>query len=236
MGADQWKYARDLGSVATSRQLLYLDSPAGRAQDVFSSGTLSPAPPGASPPDRYAYNPLDVTPAELEREPNPNPLTDQRFALRIRGNALVYHSAPFERETEITGVVRFVAWMSIDVPDTDFRVTVYEILPDGSSVMLTEDFLRARYRESQRQARLVVPGAILRYEFDTFQYFSREIAKGSRLRLVVTSPNSIYLEKNYNGGGVVAEESRRDARTAHVTLYHDTEHRSYLELPIVEAR
>jgi predicted acyl esterase len=34
----------------------------------------------------------------------------------------------------------------------------------------------------------------------------------------------------------VAEESAQDARTAHVTLYHDEEHPSYLELPIVTRR
>jgi predicted acyl esterase len=64
-------------------------------------------------------------------------------------------------------------------------------------------------------------------------FFSRQIAKGSRLRLVICCPNSIYVEKNYNSGGVVADESGQDARTAHVTLYHDDEHPSFLELPIV---
>jgi hypothetical protein len=41
------------------------------------------------------------------------------------------------------------------------------------------------------------------------------------------------MQKNYNSGGVVAGESGQDARTAHVTLYHDPEHPSYLELPVV---
>src|SRR4029453_13916777 len=112
MGADQWKFARDLGSIATSRSLLYLDSPAGRAQDVFESGRLAETPPGASPPDRYTYDPLDATAAELERGESPNPLTDQRFVLRLKGNALVYHSAPLEREIEITGTLRLVVWMA----------------------------------------------------------------------------------------------------------------------------
>ncbi len=30
------------------------------------------------------------------------------------------------------------------------------------------------------------------------------------------------------------EESGKDARTAHVTLYHDAEHPSFLELPLVK--
>ena len=44
------------------------------------------------------------------------------------------------------------------------------------------------------------------------------------------------MQKNYNSGGVVADESGQDACTAHVTLYHDPEHPSYLELPLVTTR
>jgi hypothetical protein len=48
---------------------------------------------------------------------------------------------------------------------------------------------------------------------------------------MLRSPNSIQVEKNYNSGGAVANESGKDARTAHIALYHDAEHASYLELP-----
>ena len=141
---------------------------------------------------------------------------------------------PFAETTEITGYLKLVAWISVDVPDTDFEVLVSEVLPDGSSVHLTQDMMRARYRESLREPKLVIPGETNRYEFDGFYFFSRQIGKGSRLRLVFKSPNSIYTQKNYNSGGVVVEESGADARTAHVILYHDEEHSSYLELPVVK--
>lgn len=55
------------------------------------------------------------------------------------------------------------------------------------------------------------------------------------MRLVFYSPNSRMLEKNYNSGGEVATETAKDARTAHVKLYQDAEHASYLELPVVSA-
>lgn len=51
--------------------------------------------------------------------------------------------------------------------------------------------------------------------------------------MALTCLNPIHVEKNYNGGGVVAAESGKDARTAHVTVYHDAEHESFLEIPIV---
>src|ERR1022692_2214836 len=130
------------------------------------------------------------------------------------------------------GNVRLVAWIAMDVPDTDFEVNLYEILPNGGSVLLTGDAMRARYRESPRKPSLVDPGQIVKYEFRGFTFFSRRIAKGSRLRLMLRSPNCIQVEKNYNSGGVVARESGKDARTAHISLYHDAEHAGYLELPI----
>ena len=124
--------------------------------------------------------------------------------------------------------------MALDVPDTDFQASVSEILSNGKHISLTDDILRARYRESLRHEKLIAPGEINRYDFDGFTFFSRRIARNSRLRLVISSPNSIYIQKNYNSGGVIAEESGRDARVAHVTLYHDTAHPSCLELPIVK--
>jgi predicted acyl esterase len=100
--------------------------------------------------------------------------------------------------------------------------------------MLTQDLLRARYRQSKRVEKLIIPGEINQYTFDGFTFFSRKISEHSRLRLRISCPNTIYLEKNYNSGGVVAEESGKDAHTARVKLYHDAKYPSHLELPVVQ--
>lgn len=234
-GAEHWKYADDLDSIASAKLTLYLHS-SGSASDVFRSGVLRPEPPtrrSSAPSDTYVYDPLDVRPAALEGEEVEDYLTDQRYVLNTFGNGVIYHSEPFREATEISGSVRFVAWIAMDVPDTDFQVSLYEVLADGTSVLLTDDVMRARYRDSLREPKLVEPGAIHRYEFNRFLWFSRRVAAGSRLRLFLRSPNSIHLQKNYNGGGNVSFESRKDARTARVTLYHDAEHPSFLELPVV---
>jgi hypothetical protein len=232
MGAEEWKYAESLDTISDATRRLYLNSD-GAANDVFQSGSLDDSPPAGAPPDRYVYDPLDLRPAELQRTEVKDYLTHQRAALNLFGNGLVYHSAPFAEATEVAGYLKLVLWIALDVPDTDFQVSISEIMPDGAHLLLTEDRLRARYRESLREAQLVVPGEINRYVFDGFTFFSRQIAQGSRLRLLIRCPNSIYVQKNYNGGGVVADESAADARTAHVTLYHDADYPSYLELPIV---
>jgi putative CocE/NonD family hydrolase len=233
-GAGKWKYAASLDAIRAPRRKFYLSSFAGQANDVFHSGTLREGKPGQAQPDKYVYDPLDVRPAELERAEVKDYVMSQRKVLSLFGHGLVYHSEPFARATEITGYLKLVAWVALDVPDTDFQVTLYEIRPDGTSILLTEDQLRARYRRSLRKEELIKPGEVNRYDFTGFTFFSRQLAEGSRLRLVFRSPNSIHWEKNYNSGGKVETETRKDARKAHVTLYHDAEHPSYVEIPVVE--
>jgi putative CocE/NonD family hydrolase len=236
-GAEAWKFADSLEAIPTRPQKLYLTTPDGYGHDVFRAGVLSKAKPGKAAPAKYVYDPLDrrelLGPSELEDTDVKSALTDQRLALDLKGNGLVYHSEPFARPTEITGYLKLVAWIALDVPDTDFAVNVFEIKRDGSSVALTEDRMRARYRESMQKEKLVKPGEVNRYEFQSFNWFSRRLEKGSRLRLVFYSPNSRYWEKNYNSGGEVSAESRKDARTAHVTLHQGGDHASHLELPVV---
>jgi putative CocE/NonD family hydrolase len=232
-GAENWKYADNLDSIATEHRKLYLTSHDGIADDVFHSGALA-AQSVRSTPDKFVYDPMDVRPAELEQEDYSKPFLDERNVLNLFGKGVVYHSEPFAEATEISGDIKFSAWIAMDVPDTDFSATLYEVMPDGTSIDLTSDLLRARYRESLNKARPVTPGEITRYDFDGFRWFSRRISRGSRLRLVLNCVNSMYYEKNYNSGGSVESESGKDARTAHVTVYHDPDHPSVLEIPVVK--
>jgi putative CocE/NonD family hydrolase len=232
-GAECWKYADSLEAISPQPVVYYLNS-GGSANDVFFSGLLSPEKPGGERPDKYVYDPMDTRSAEIEKAAGENYITDQRGALSLFGNGVVYHGSPFTEATEVSGNLRFVCWMAMDVPDTDFEVTVYEIMPDGTSIALTQDRMRARYRDSLREEKLVKAGEINRYEFKSFMWFSRLVGKGSRLRLVLRSINSGGFQKNYNSGGIVVEESGKDSRTAHVTVYHDAQHPSFLEVPVVK--
>jgi uncharacterized protein len=230
-GAENWKYADSLESISNEKRTLYLGSN-GSAESVFQSGTLAEKP-GAGAEDKWTYDPLDTRPGDTEVEEDAG-LTSQWEVMNTYGNGAIYHSAPFSEATEITGFLKLTIWLAMDVPDTDLDVDVYEVLPGGGSVALTSATMRARYRESLRQEKLVTPGKTEKYVFDNFTFFSRRIAKGSRLRLFVHCPNSTAAEKNYNSGGVVTLETGKDAKTAHITLVHDSEHPSALELPVVK--
>jgi uncharacterized protein len=231
-GAENWKYADSLESISNEKRTLYLESN-GNAESVFRSGVLSGKAAAGASSDKWTYDPLDTRPGDAEVDDEPD-LISQRRVMDTHGNGAIYHSEIFGEATEVTGFLKLTLWLAMDVPDTDLKVDVYEILPNGDSVVLTTSGMRARYRESLRQEKLVTPGKAEKYVFDNFTFFSRRISKGSRLRLFVHCLNTPNTEKNYNSGGVVANETAKDAKTAHVTLLHDAEHPSALELPIVK--
>jgi putative CocE/NonD family hydrolase len=232
-GAENWKYADSLESISNEKRTLYLASN-GKAESAFESGALPDKPGSGAAADKWTYDPLDTRPGDAEPDDEPAGLTSQRGVMNTYGNGAIYHSEPFADATEVTGFLKLSIWLAMDVPDTDLEAEVYEILPGGESVLLTGATIRARYRESLRQEKLVTPGKTEKYVLDNFTFFSRRIAKSSRLRLFVHCPNTPSVEKNYNSGAVVALETAKDAKTAHVTLVHDAEHQSTLELPLVK--
>lgn len=234
VGQEKWRYADSLEAIGATPRRYYLFAGADARRDVFHSGHLLETLQD-SPPASYIYDPLDTRSAGRDSRPEPDYLLSQRLALALQGDGLIFHSTPLPQAVTMVGWLRLSAWLSLDTPDTDFYAAVYEITVEGQSVKLGDALLRARYRHSLVKAELVTPGAIERYDFDTFWFHARELGQGSYLRLVLTAPNTLHLMKNYNSGGVVAEETDADARTAHVTLYADAQHPSYLELPILPA-
>lgn len=231
MGAESWRYADSLEAVTAESKPFFLDSQV-NANHVMGSGSIDPKGPGAGKPDHYVYDPRDTSTADIEAKTDPNGLTDQTMVFAQDGKELVYHSAPFDKPTEISGFFKLAAFIAIDQPDTDFSAAVYEIDQSGKSILLTSDSVRARYRESQREPKLVTTKAPQRYDFDHFMFVSRQVAAGSRLRLVISPINSISVQRNYNSGKNVSDETMADARPVTVTLVHDKAHPSALYVPM----
>jgi len=74
------------------------------------------------------------------------------------------------------------------------RVWIYEIRQDGSSILLSGDQVRARYRENARAAKLITTRAPLRYDFDNFTFISQLVKKEAAY--ACSGPiNSIYRRR-----------------------------------------
>ena len=232
-GLNEWKYADDFENISTEQTKFYLNSENAQANDVYNSGFLQSKMSDNSIPDEYIYDPLNVEKLLMGRDQEGDYLLDQTYVQNLNNDGLIYHSPVFEKDTEITGFIVASLWIELNVPDTDFQVTIFEMTPKGEQIRIAQDFLRARYRESNQEEKLIIAGEINEYVFDDFAFFSRLISKGSRLRVLISSPNTWFFERNYNGGGVVAQESGKDAQTAHIKLHHGINYPSWLELPIV---
>lgn len=231
-GAEKWRYADSLEEITSEVSSLFLASVTNPV-DVFTSGyLLLEGPSGTGGPDHYVYDPCDVSLAELESQVDPETFSDQRLICGTVGGRLIYHSVPFPRAVEIGGFFKLSVWLSIDQPDTDFVASVYEIDINGASTLLTNDWIRARYRDSLREEKLIQTSEPLHYVFDRFMFVARRLDRGSRLRLVIGPNDTIHSQRNFNSGGAVSAESARDARAVSVKLFHDVSHPSVLYVPI----
>ncbi len=233
MGAEKWKYADHIEDIAGEFRKYYLAS-GGSAHEVFQSGTLSTTVSEKSETDQIKYDPLNTRTGldARSQEADLAPMKNQFDAMNLGEEGVIYHSTPFQDTTEVTGVIKLKIYLSADVPDVDLSASLYEITPSGESIFLTSDVMRLRYRESLEYEKLMKPNEVYECNFNTFNFFSRQIQKQSRLRIVVAAINSIVWEKNYCSGGVVAAETAKDARNATITIYHNKKYPSYLEIPV----
>lgn len=230
---DQWKYVSSLEEIGKTKLPLYLNSGNASSITVLHSAYLQASPVADGRPAQYTYDPLDKRFADSTRPDNPNYLLDQAAAFELRDAGVVYHSEPFEKDREVSGFFGLDLYIEADVKDVDVDAQIYEIKENGTSVLLTDNTVRARYRESLEKEKLLAPGEINLFRFQRFTFISRVIEKGSRLRLVLTSPNGVYYQKNYCSGGVVARETARDAHVAHIKIYNDSKHPSVLWVPVM---
>jgi putative CocE/NonD family hydrolase len=230
MGADEWRYAHTLEGASSGKSLtLYLEDRSGQPGDLFHSGALSMMRPGAEPPAIIVDDPRTLPELAVADQAANEDLLSQFRA--YEPEALVFHSAPLSKDTEIAGQMRLNLQVAADAPDFDLWAEVQIVKPDGSAVTLGQDMRRARFRDSFFKQELLKPGELVTIPFE-FNWLAWRIPAGSRLRLVLMPLNSPNYQKNYNTGGRIGYEDPRQARVAHIKLFHDARHPSVLVLPL----
>ncbi|OLE04858.1 MAG: X-Pro dipeptidyl-peptidase [Ktedonobacter sp. 13_1_20CM_4_53_11] len=235
MGLDQWRDEDDWPLPDTQYRPYYLHS-GGHANSATGNGTLSPDAPAEEPEDVYLYDPrhpvptvggailIDLAPVEGPR--------DQR-AVEAREDVLCYSTPVLEKPVEVTGPIALVLYISSSARDTDFTGKLVNVYPDGRAEILTDGILRARYRESFTEAKLLEPGQIYELRLDLWAT-SNLFKAGHRIRLEVSSSNFPRFDRNTNTGGVIERQTEKDLVQAVNRIYHDAAHPSHLILPIIE--
>ncbi len=229
MGENRWRDEDDW-PLARAR---------GQAWHLRGDGGLTPEPPaGDEPPDGYRYDPADPTPTlggptSLPggfMKTNAGPV-DQRPA-EARPDVLVYSSAPLSAPVEVTGPLSAELHAATDAPDTDWVVRLSDVHPDGTSRILAEGVLRARFRDGFAAERPVTPGEPCAYAIDlgaTCNVFGA----GHRIRVSVTSSSFPRFDRNPNTGHRLGTDTADDLRVAQQTIFHDAGRPSHVRLPVV---
>jgi putative CocE/NonD family hydrolase len=234
MGANQWREEEDWPLKRAHSTKYFLHSSTG-ANSLRGDGSLSAAPPGATEPaDRYVYDPTNPAPTTggplcCDANHLPGGPRDQR-PVEAREDVLVYSTAAFTQEMEVTGPVKLDLYAKSSAVDTDFTAKLVDVWPNGFAQNLTEGIVRARYRDSQEKPELLNPQQVYRFTIELWST-SNVFHPGHRLRLEVSSSNFPRFDRNLNTGRAAALETH--ATTATNTILHDPEHPSTLLLPIV---
>ena len=230
MGRNRWQSADSFPMAAPTPFYLHSD---GRANSRFGTGRLDLTRPKNEPPDRFVFDPGNPVPSRAGPicctfSNEPAGAVDQR-EIETRNDVLVYTSDPLTRETEVTGPITAVLYVSSSAKDTDFTVKLLDVLPDGTAFNLQEGIKRARYRNGYQAPQLMVPDSVYRVEVD-LQATSNVFFPGHRIRIEVSSSNFPRFDRNMNTGGVTWNESTWV--TAINSIHHTAKHPSHILLPI----
>ena len=233
MGTNTWRdeEAWPLARAVTTRYFLHSS---GRANSSSGNGMLSQTPPTTEPTDQYVYDPEDPVPTiggplccdavHLAAGPR-----DQR-PVELRQDVLIYSAAPFATDTEVTGPVSVELYAKSSALDTDFTAKLVDVWPNGFAQNLTEGIVRARYRDSQSEPSLLVPGNIYKFNIDIWST-SNVFLAGHTLRLEISSSNFPRFNRNLNNGK--SNNGGEQPQKATNIILHDAKHPSALLLPVV---
>ena len=154
---------------------------------------------------------------------------DQR-PVEWRPDVLVYTSPALEADVEVTGPVSMVLYAASDARDTDFTAKLVDVHPNGTAINVAQGIIRARYRDSWEEAKLLEPKEIYKYTIDLWSTSNRFL-RGHRIRVEVSSSNFPQFDRNPNTGNAFGMDA--ELRVASQTVYHDAKHPSHIILPIV---
>jgi putative CocE/NonD family hydrolase len=159
--------------------------------------------------------------------------------LSARSDVLVFQTAPLAEDIEITGEIEVNLWASSSALDTDFTAKLIDVYPPsadwphGFDLNLTDGIVRARFRESLKEEKLMEPGKV--YPFTIKLYpTSNVFKKGHRVRVDISSSNFPRFDVNPNTGEPLQQHRRTVIATN--TIYYGAEHPSHILLPWVPQR
>lgn len=199
---------------------LFLDAGSGR------EGVLSSRPPGRSGSRSFDYDPRDPLPSTSDWATR---AVDQR-ALAYRNDVLSYVTEPLEGDLLLVGDVRCVLWLATDGVETDVTAKLVEVRPDGLAIALASGILRTRFLEGYDRVTRLDPDTPYELTVELSPVGVR-LARGSRIRLDVSSSDFPNFDRNHNTGAEFWSDP--ELRVARQTVFAGGDRPSRLVLPVL---
>jgi hypothetical protein len=156
--------------------------------------------------------------------------------LSARNDVLVFQTEPLAADTEVTGEIEVRLWASSSAVDTDFTAKLIDVyppsadFPGGFDLNIADGIVRARFRDSLKQEKLMKPGTV--YPFTIKLYPTSNVFKqGHRIRVDISSSNFPRFDVNPNTGEPLSRH--RTMVTAANTVHHGRTRASHILLPVI---
>lgn len=219
MGANEWRNEYEWPLARTTYRPLFLSA----------GETLTFEKPDKLTSDSYVYDPDNPVPTKggpslFIHGINTGPLAQNE--VEKRDDVLVYTTAPLEEDLEVTGPVTFNLYAATDAVSTDFVVKLTDVLPDGTSVNVTEGIVRTDSVHGPLEE-----GEIYKYEIDLWAT-SQLFKKGHSIRVQVTSSNFPMYDPNPNTGDTLFDTTK--TVKAKQKIYKGADYPSHIVLPVIQ--
>lgn len=178
----------------------------------------------------YTFNPQNPAPHILDVSSNEASPPGDYQEIERRKDVITFTSNKLTEEISIAGDVLFDFYASSDCVDTDWVVRISDVFPDGRSIKLAENILRAKFRNGFKTCQLLSIGEVYRYQIRSSK-IANTFLKGHRIRIMITSGADGYIFPNTNTGKNPAFET--DYIIANQKIYHNKQFPSRVILPVV---
>jgi putative CocE/NonD family hydrolase len=225
MGKNVWRDEEAWPLARAKAQTYYLRSEANSARFARLNQ--------AAPDRAGSYNEFVSDPSHPVTDPYDAYGAHDYRSLAGRNDVLVYDTDPLPSDTEVTGPIHAEIYVSADTPDFDLWVRLLDIAPDGTAFNLMSpglDVLRASYRNEKLEPELLKAGEIYKLTLDRM-LTSNVFRSGHQIRIQISGAFFPHFSRNLQSGESEVTSSRMCP--AHVRIYHDPDHRSRIELPVI---
>jgi hypothetical protein len=227
MGINKWREFDEWPPAAAKDTPFYLSAGASSSAKSLNDGILS-----AYKPDLFGevFDEYDSDPKTPIRSFGGGHLGDNNGPRDQRGyedNVLTYTTEVLDEPIDVTGRVKAVLHASSSAIDTDWVVRITDVHPDGTSMLVCDGILRARFNDSFEKPTALVPYQPTEFVVDLWAT-SHVFQKGHRLRVAVASSSFPRWDINWQTGknnalessGIIARNRifRDEIRSSHVIL------------------